>query len=208
MNIFESINKIMEDVGAIGKNSKNAQQGFMYRGVDAVMNSLNPALIKNKVFVVPEILEQTREERVNSKGTTLLYSILKMRYRFYAEDGSYIDSVVIGEGMDTGDKASNKAMSVAFKYACFQVFCIPTDEMVDPDAEVHTVVQKYKPKTITEDQKVALLREMQIKGAEVAPLLEWAKVKTIDELTIPQYEKTMAQLSTFEAKDDIQKQNK
>ena len=111
----------------------------MFRGIDAVMNALAPALQKYKLFIVPEVLEQTREERVNSKGTVLIYSICKIRYRFYAEDGSFIESVVIGEGMDTGDKATNKAMSIAFKYACFQVFCIPTEEMVDPDAECHEV---------------------------------------------------------------------
>ena len=58
-----------------------------------------------------------------------------MKYTFYAEDGSSVSAVVQGEGMDSADKSSNKAMSVAFKYACFQVLCIPTEEMKDPDAE-------------------------------------------------------------------------
>lgn len=71
MNIFESINKVMAQVGAIGKTSKNATQGFMYRGVDAVMNALQPALIDNKVFVTPEVLEERREERTNQKGPHL-----------------------------------------------------------------------------------------------------------------------------------------
>lgn len=139
MNIYEAIHAVMEDVGAIGKDSRNSSQGFMFRGIDAVMNKLNPALIKHKVFVVPEILEQTREERVNTKGTNLIYSICKIKYTFYAEDGTNVQAIVIGEGMDTGDKATNKAMSIAFKYACFQVFCIPTEEMVDPDSESHEV---------------------------------------------------------------------
>ena len=133
--IYAAINGIMEEIGAIGKTSKNQQQGFMYRGIDAVMNALQPALVKHKVFVVPEILEQKREERVTGKGGNLIYSVLKIKYTFYAEDGSSVSATVIGEGMDSGDKASNKAMSVAFKYACFQVLCIPTEEMKDPDAE-------------------------------------------------------------------------
>ena len=135
--IYKAIADIMGEIGAVGKNSKNSQQGFMYRGIDAVMNAINPALVKYKVFIVPEVLEQTREERQTDKGKTLFYSICKVRYTFYAEDGSSIEAVVVGEGMDSGDKATNKAMSVAFKYACFQVFCIPTEEMVDPDAECH-----------------------------------------------------------------------
>lgn len=133
--IHKAILGVMEDIGAIGKNQKNAQQGFMYRGVDAVMNALQPALVKHRIYVVPEVLEQRREERQTAKGGNLLYSIVTMRYAFYAEDGSSVSAVVIGEGMDSGDKATNKAMSVAFKYACFQVFCIPTEEMRDPDGE-------------------------------------------------------------------------
>ena len=133
--IYESISKCMEEIGAISKDAKNQKQGYMYRGIDAVYNALQPVLIKNHVFVVPEVLDQYREERKGSSGGNLIYSILKVKYTFFAEDGSYVCATVTGEGMDSGDKASNKAMSAAFKYACFQILCIPTDEMKDPDAE-------------------------------------------------------------------------
>lgn len=135
MNIYESIAAIMQETPVIGKGKKNQQQGFMYRGIDEVMNSFQPLLSKYKVFAVPEVMEHTREDRVTGKGNTLLYSLLKVRYTFYAEDGSHVSAVVIGEGMDSGDKASNKAMAIAMKYAFFQIFCIPTEEMVDPDGE-------------------------------------------------------------------------
>lgn len=136
MNIYEAIHGVMTEIGVVGKNKKNTQgQGFMYRGVDDVMNALQPALVMYKVFVVPEVLSQIREERTSNSGGRLLYSICTVRYTFYAEDGSCVYATVIGEAMDSGDKATNKAMSVAFKYACFQVFCIPTEEMKDPDAE-------------------------------------------------------------------------
>lgn len=143
--IFGLIGQAMREIGAIGKNTKNQQQGFMYRGIDAVMNALNPVMAKLGLFLCPEVLEQTREERVNKNGTTLLYSILKIKYTLYAPDGSNVSCVVLGEGMDSGDKASNKAMSVAMKYAAFQLFMIPTEEMVDPDAEVYEVAPKGKP---------------------------------------------------------------
>ena len=135
MNIFESITAIMQEIPAIGKEKKNQQQGFKYRGIDDVMNALQPILSKHKVFVVPEVIDQAREDRVTNKGGTILYSMLKIKYTFYAEDGTNVSAVVIGEGMDSGDKASNKAMAIAMKYAFFQVFCIPTEEMNDPDAE-------------------------------------------------------------------------
>ncbi len=134
--IYSAICGVMEDVGVVGKGDYNRSQGFKYRGVESVMNALNPAMIKHKIFCTPEVLEQSREERTTVKGANLIYSICRMRYRFFATDGSFVDAVVVGEGMDSGDKATNKAMAVAFKYACFQTFCIPTENLMDdPDAE-------------------------------------------------------------------------
>lgn len=178
--IYGLIGQAMREIGAIGKESKNQQQGFMYRGIDAVMNALNPVMSKLGLFICPEILEQTREERVNAKGTTLLYSILKIKYTMYAPDGSNVSCVVLGEGMDTGDKASNKAMSVALKYACFQLFMIPTEEMVDPDSECHEVKGKTalgkvqpvqvapKPAQVTQTAKMPTPR-----ADPVPPVLEY-----------------------------------
>ena len=147
--IYAAICAVMEDVGAVTKSKRNTQgAGFMYRGIDDVMNALNPAMAKHKIFTVPEVLEQTREERLSKAGGNLTYSFCKIKYTFYAEDGSNVEAVVIGEAMDSGDKATNKSMSIAFKYACFQVFCIPTEEMIDPDAETHSpspVAKQTKP---------------------------------------------------------------
>lgn len=134
-DIYSAIAAIMEECPAISKKQKNQQQGFMYRGIDVVMNVLQPLMSKHKVFAVPEVLESERQERTTAKGGTLIYTVMKVKYTFYAADGSSVYAVVQGEGMDSADKSSNKAMSVAFKYACFQVFCIPTEEMKDPDAE-------------------------------------------------------------------------
>ena len=135
MNIYEAIGSIMKKGVAIGKEKRNQQQNFMYRGIDDVMNVFQPLMSEAGIFMVPEVLEAKREERQSSRGGNLIYSILKVRYTFYAEDGSSVSAVVVGEGMDSGDKASNKAMAVAMKYAMFQTFCIPTEEMPDPDAE-------------------------------------------------------------------------
>lgn len=148
MNIYEAISRCMEEIGAVGKDAVNKQQGFKYRGIDAVMNAINPALVKNHVFIVPEVLDQQRQERTTNKGTVLIYSICRIKYTFYAEDGSCIEAVTVGEGMDSGDKATNKAMAIAFKYACFQVFCIPTEEMKDPDEETQDPVKpQFNPAT-------------------------------------------------------------
>lgn len=176
MNIYESITEIMKEIGAVGKNSRNDQQKFMFRGIDAVMNALSPALIKCKVFVVPEILEQIREERTSRQGATLIYSICKVKYTFFAEDGTNVSAVVIGEGMDSGDKATNKAMSIAFKYACFQVFCIPTEEMVDPDSECHEVTKKAAKADKKPAEKAE--KEMTESGNEVIDEISVKAVRT------------------------------
>lgn len=195
MNIYQAISAVMNEIGVIGKDSKNQSQGFMYRGIDAVMNAINPALIKYKLFIVPEVLEQIREERTNARGTTLLYSICKVKYTFYAEDGSSVSAIVIGEGMDSGDKATNKAMSIAFKYACFQVFCIPTEEMIDPDAECHEVAPKNKTENKTEtkedieSKKITTAKVNTIKkmckddNVPVELLLTAYKIKDLTEMT-------------------------
>ncbi len=133
--IYKAIIAVMGEMSAIGKDRKNQQQGFMYRGVEDVMNTLQPLFKKHGVFIVPEVVEHTREERQTKSGGNLIYSIMKIRHRFIAEDGSEVVSTTIGEGMDSADKSSNKAMAIAFKYACFQVFCIPTEDMPDPDGE-------------------------------------------------------------------------
>ena len=191
MNIYESITKIMEEIPAIGKDQTNKTQGFKYRGIDDVMNTLQPLLSKNKVFIVPQILEQTREERTTNKGGNLIYSICKIKYIFYAEDGSYIEAVTVGEGMDSGDKATNKAMAIAMKYALFQVFCIPTEEMKDPDGETPEG-SKPKNQLISAEDAKRLQEIMENKGLNVQALLQKNyNLNNTTELNSEQYAKIM-----------------
>lgn len=133
--IYKAIPAIIDEIGYIGKDKKNQQQGFMFRGIDQVMNTMKPLFAKHGVFPVPEVVETKREERQTKNGVPLIYTIHKINFHFTADDGSSVTAKVVGEGMDSADKSSNKAMAVAFKYACFQVFCIPTEEIAkdDPD---------------------------------------------------------------------------
>lgn len=187
-NIFETINAVMEEIGAVGKNSRNEQQKYMYRGVDDVMNALNPAFIKHKLLMVPEVVSQKREERQTANGKNLIYSVLSVKYTLYAEDGSSIYTIVTGEGMDSGDKASNKAMSVAFKYACFQVFCIPTEEMQDPDAETPP---PSTPVCATDQMRDTFLAECKRIGKPAKVILKIIGAPSLAELTVKQFEAAM-----------------
>lgn len=191
MSIYETIPAVMAEIGAIGKDSWNKQgQGFAYRGIDAVMNALSPAMTKYKMFVIPKTLDQRREERQTSKGGTLIYSICTVEYTFYAEDGSSVSAKVIGEGMDSGDKATNKAMSAAFKYACFQTFCIPTEEMKDPDAETPPPSKPAKP-TLEAKYVNTLFAELQRTGIGLKGILQTYKVTDVHDMTFEDWKKAM-----------------
>lgn len=222
--IYSAICAVMEDIGAVGKNDINKTQGFRYRGIDAVMNALSPAMIKHKVFCVPELLEQTREERQSAKGNTLIYSICRMRYHFYTTDGSSVEAVTVGEGMDSGDKATNKAMAIAFKYACFQTFCIPTEELMDdPDRESPEVkgrkkaaqkpVQKKgdgqnaaagktsgEASMITAGMMQAIRKELDRTGIEEKKILSTFGLKFIEDMTAEQYQSCMKKFKVTPAK--------
>lgn len=139
--IYGKLAAIMADASAIGKDSKNTQQGFNFRGIDAVMNHLHPLFAKHGVIILPSVLAERVEERQTKSGGNLIYRVLTIRFDFVAEDGSTASATVIGEGMDSGDKAANKAMAVALKYALTQTLLLPYDE-VDPDSDSHDVKPK------------------------------------------------------------------
>jgi len=136
--IHAKLADLLADVPDIAKDGRNVQQGFSFRGIDQCYNVLHPLFAKHRVVVIPTVLEWTQSDRVTAKGGTLLFIVLKMAFDFYAEDGSCVRAVTLGQAMDSGDKAANKAMAVALKYALFQTFLIPTEETVtDPDADSH-----------------------------------------------------------------------
>lgn len=148
MEIYGAIIEAMGQINAIAKGRKNSTQGFQYRGIDDVMNELHSILAKCGIFIVPTVLEEHRTTGTTAKGGTMFYTRLKIKFTFYAKDGSNVESIVIGEAMDSGDKASNKALSIGLKYALLQVFCIPTEDDKDPNA---TTVDGFRP---TEQKEV------------------------------------------------------
>lgn len=140
--VYKAIGKVSEELLAgISKGKKNQQQGFMFRGIDDVYNALAPALVRHGLVILPRIMDRTVTERTTQKGGVLFYVVVRAEFDFVSvEDGSKHTVVTFGEAMDSGDKATNKAMSIAYKYAAFQTFCIPTEETaLDADATVHQV---------------------------------------------------------------------
>lgn len=144
MKVFKAIEAVMADLSkiGIGKDKTNQQQGFKYRGVDDVMNELSGLLPKHGLLILPRVTKYSAVERVSGKGNPLFYTILEVEYDFISsEDGSkHTVGPMVGEAMDSADKSANKAMAIAYKYVCFQAFCIPTEAVKDPDADIHDVL--------------------------------------------------------------------
>ena len=125
----------------ISKDRKNEQQGYKFRGIDDIYNAVAPLLAANGLCIMPTYSNRTKEERTNQKGTVIFNVTVEGTFDFVStEDGSRHTVKTFGEAMDSGDKATNKAMSAAYKYACMQTFCIPTEGDNDADSTTHEVL--------------------------------------------------------------------
>lgn len=169
----------------ISKSRTNNEQKYKFRGIDDVYNALAPLLSEHKLCILTRVLDRDLVERKTAKGNPLFSVTLKVEFDFVsAEDGSKHTITTYGEAMDTADKATNKAMSAAYKYACLQAFCIPTEGDNDADANTHEVApqqqNKAPPAAETTEQKAeraaAMLEERITKCETVAQLDEQVKL--------------------------------
>lgn len=145
LGVYKAIANVQAAIAkeGISKSRKNTQQNYNFRGIDDVYNALCGLLADNGLCIMPRFSEPERGERQTKGGAVLFTAVLKGEFDFIAvEDGSLHTVTVYGEAMDMADKAMNKAMSAAYKYACMQTFCIPTEGDNDADATTHEVVAK------------------------------------------------------------------
>ncbi len=138
--IYKAIIGITEDLikeGGIGKTRMNEQQKFRFRGIEDVQNALAPLLVKHQVCIVPTFTNRRTEQYDSRNGGKIFSTVVEGVFDLVsAMDGSSVRVTIPGEAMDTGDKSTNKAMSMAMKYASLLTFCIPT-EGEDADATAH-----------------------------------------------------------------------
>lgn len=132
--IYTALAAVMGEVTAVAKKDRNEFHRFMFRGIDAVVNAVGPALRKHNVVVVPNVVNVNYADVHTSKGKPATACRVLATYTFFAADGSSVAATVAGEAWDDGDKATPKAMSVAFRTALLQALTLPTDEP-DPDSE-------------------------------------------------------------------------
>ena len=138
--IYKKMSEVMRDIGSVGKDQKNQAQGFKFRGIDQFVNSLYPALTRHGVFMAPRCVSEQHELKEVTRGSGKAgidkHVTILMEYDFFAEDGSKVTvGPIPAEGLDSGDKATNKALSAALKYALIQTFSVPTEDMAEADLE-------------------------------------------------------------------------
>ena len=144
MNVYKCINAVAAEISqeGISKDRRNQQQGYNFRGIDDVYNALAPVIAKHGLVILPRCISRELTERNSAKGGVLFTVVVEAEFDFVSShDGSKHTVKTYGEAMDSADKATNKAMSAAYKYAAFQTFCIPTEGDNDADATTHHVSQ-------------------------------------------------------------------
>jgi hypothetical protein len=159
-SIYLAMNRVMSDVQTIGKGQTSDSGGFAFRGVDAVVNAVGPVLRRRKVVVVPHHVASLEHERYSSGGKAMDSVTVTVDWRFYAIDGSFIAAASAGQAADEADKATPKAMSVAYRTVLLEALCIPTGD-ADPD---HSVPKRDGQPATARDQRQALFDEIRAAG--------------------------------------------
>lgn len=153
--IYAALISCMRDIGAIEKSKTNTGQNYRFRGIDDVYAAAHPVFARHGVLCLPEVLDCQREERTTAKGSLLIYTTMRVKHRFIADDGSSVECITAGEGMDSGDKSSNKAMSAALKYAILETLMVPVSEPIDSEYESPAPAPKATPRCL--DDEIAAL---------------------------------------------------
>ena len=146
--VYGAIARVAADISKVGirKDHRNTQQGYAFRSIDDIYNLLGPILAQHQLVILPHVFSRELTERQTKAGTPLFAVVVGVEYRIVsAVDGSSHVVRVYGEAMDSADKATNKAMSAAYKYACIQSFAIPTEGDNDADATTPDVAQHPEP---------------------------------------------------------------
>lgn len=142
--IHKAMAAIMAEVGGVAKGRTNQQQGYKFRGIADLYLACQPVMAKHGVHVAAHrVLTDEFKECTTAKGGVIYRVRQRIEWRFYHADGSYVAMETTGEAMDTGDKASNKCMSAAMKYALTLGFAIPEE---DPEQDTeHATLPEMAP---------------------------------------------------------------
>lgn len=136
-HVYTAISEVTKSLAKEGikKNRKNDSQGYFFRGIDDVYNALSAILPEHGLVILPEVKLRECSERTGRNGSVIFVVNVMVDFKFVSiKDGSTHTITMCGEAMDSSDKATNKAISAAYKYCCLTSFCIPTEGDNDADA--------------------------------------------------------------------------
>lgn len=195
--VYAAISDVMAEMATdgIGKDRKNTQQNYSFRGIDDIYNALARVMSSHRLMMLPRASERTTVERQTKNGGALNYTTVRVEFDLVsAVDGSRHTICTYGEAMDSADKATNKAMSAAFKYAAIQAFCIPTEGDNDADQTTHDVAPRVDVAALSQEWASRLSA-----CSDMAALREtWLKLAMSDFKALPDF----AQRSLEKAKND------
>lgn len=221
--VYAAIAAVMLEMSkdGIAKGRRNQQQGYQFRGIDDMYNALSPVLAKHHLCILPLVRERVVQERETQRGGVLFYVTVRVDFSFVsADDGSAHTVTTYGEAMDSADKATNKAMSAAYKYAVMQTFCIPTEGDNDPDASTPEETKPVTPPNSQKDEKgghnderqpptgdlpqdyFALLDEMEATESKEG-LRRWALATTARRAALPKGAQSKLRELTIEHQNSI-----
>lgn len=176
MNVHDAINAVMRDVTYLEKGDRNDHQKFNFRGIDAVMNRVGPAMRKHNLIATPHLVDKPTFGTKKTKSGEAKTVDIVVDVIFEGPDLSQKVVRVPAESFDSGDKATAKAMSVALRTAYLQTLCLPTDEP-DPDSFSYEIVDdgakaEFIEKMMQVDD-LDELRKMQARAKHAGAEKEW-----------------------------------
>ena len=129
--LAEAVNNLMGQVGYVQKQGASGLR-YTFAGERALIAAIRPHMVKYGLFIAPvEVLSIENSSYTTKNGAVMMRAIAVIRFELVHTSGQSMSVTTIGEGADSGDKATNKAMTAAYKYAMRQLFCIETGD--DPD---------------------------------------------------------------------------
>ena len=197
--VYARIAEVQGELAKVGiaKDRRNQGQGYNFRGIDDVYAALSPLLAKHGLVIVPRVTERVVVERVTGKGSALFNVTVKAEFDFIAaEDGSIHTASTYSEAMDSADKATNKAMSAAYKYAAFMTFAIPTEGDNDADGTSHDIA----PQGMPDAEWAKLVALIEATNADTGAMLKLYDVRDLRQLSQDQYADALDKLNAKLAK--------
>lgn len=150
--VLKALCAVQSDLAQAGisKADTNTFDNYKFRGIDAVLNALAPILSKHGVIIMPSVTSSETRSVTTSQGKPQQHAKVTVEYTLYDAEGDSIKHQFVGEGMDRGDKAINKACTAAYKYFLFEAFCIPVEGTPDADSESPEVAEKSTQEWVVE----------------------------------------------------------